>query len=1283
MGSRGLRWVLLTLLLILTFFIGSFNATLRFIIDTRRDLASGEFERRKRAAAERKQWKEAARQQKRRERGGAGDGANTKKQKVGAAAGGEAAKGDNAAAKMNEVTKKGHAVAEKIKEVNAAGEGDGKAGAPPKDTGATIQKTPELEEEVAKQTEHLEEQSDELKLQREEEKRKERENPTPGKHRTTSRPLDGFDEVIVDGEGNVETRERPNAQSYGRGANLYSTPRPTGKSSAATLADAHYAKALRMLSSDFDRRKGGGNALPHPVYGGEYDQTIKGKHGRGEEFVRTEARGGKRKRRKKKGTEGKPKKKTTMAEDFRDAMGEDAPGEPLTAAMTALYEHYMDLLDWLHEALGLELDYDEETGDVAHNGFLSFWTSRVRPEEDRYPWRDTEAGRRLLWLWDTFGGLWSRRHSSEASSAAPFGKEGDESSSPTAAPVRNDNVTASLSRQDRLAREGLFHLEKAAELGHAEAQRVVANSLASGILPLSDHGMPRRLAEQRYFHSPLDGRNWTSILLQSTLAVPDDFSSGGPQLSKAVVLWHLSAMGGNVESAMALGYRHLHSATGGTTAAADLVAEGRASAGYHPLTGAPLQGAGGSQGAGSHYGVLGTCPTALAYYEAAANGAMDALEAGPTKGKVNPPLDEHRLAEIYAHGGASVVLESHNKPDELEEALQYYRMLASRSRSPEPDLVAAFTIANFYYNGYRGVKQDLRLALKYYEICGDHNHWEGGGQAGLMHVWGLGMTADERDLGKAYAYFAQGTPGGLDGCQDRLRRKKKRQNQKKDGEAGEEVHLCDRHSINGMGLLHLLGVDGLVDRDVGAARRWFEHGKDFGDAESMFNYAMLRLGWMVTELDDLPAETVRARPPAGVVPGYSNRQPRAATVNYVSYRSTSTPGPLDFDTGDVYRGPSASDYNVALQELTRAAQKGHIQARHRLGLLHASGAHVPNASTGRAKKVIAQNCQTALRYYKLVADGGHTISRRNRAAWKQYNAGEYESALRNYLASAESGSEVGQVNAAFLLEQGHCLGMPRGDCTRASVRLWRAAARQGSLEACLRVGDFYYYGRMRGSAGGDARLAAPPPVFKKDEEGGETATLYDREEFLASLERKAFYFVPGPYRWARYVLYPEELLDMATKWASRAARDLGTHVKARLSDSPVGDDKAVEVEAPQEGACDEADGTCSADLDQHTVATTDTYDHHTDHEDDEHMAIAAQYYRKAAEEHESARANFNLGFMHEWGLGLTQDFPLAKRHYDLAAGKDSGLAATIALKAMGLHQRLVRLGMAVREEDED
>lgn len=42
----------------------------------------------------------------------------------------------------------------------------------------------------------------------------------------------------------------------------------------------------------------------------------------------------------------------------------------------------------------------------------------------------------------------------------------------------------------------------------------------------------------------------------------------------------------------------------------------------------------GGAASSSHYGVLGTCHSALAYYEAAAHGIMDELESGPTKGKV-------------------------------------------------------------------------------------------------------------------------------------------------------------------------------------------------------------------------------------------------------------------------------------------------------------------------------------------------------------------------------------------------------------------------------------------------------------------------------------------------------------------------------------------------------------------------------------------------------------------------------------------------------------------------
>ena len=329
---------------------------------------------------------------------------------------------------------------------------------------------------------------------------------------------------------------------------------------------------------------------------------------------------------------------------------------------------------------------------------------------------------------------------------------------------------------------------------------------------------------------------------------------------------------------------------------------------------------------------------------------------------------------------------------------------------------------------------------------------------------------------------------------------------------------------------------------------------------------------------------------------------------------------------------------------------------------------------GRHSKVVTQSCVAALRHFKSVADSGRTVSRRNRAAWKHYNAGDYESSLRNYLASAETGSEVGQVNAAFLLEQGYCLGMTRRACTSASVRLWRAAARQGNLEACLRVGDFYYYGRMRSSSLDKGGLRSRAPSSKASADGGATETLYDREAYLSSLEAKAFYFVPGPYRWTRYVLYPEELFAVTRKWASKSVRSL---VK-RLSSNATGDEEAKGDASSMEGTCsEEEEGTCAPEW-----ARDDDSQDELDEEEYEHMAIAAQYYRKAAEEHKSARANFNLGFMHEWGLGLAQDFPLAKRHYDLAgenSGSGTNMASVIALYAMNVHQKWVRLGMFLRE----
>merc|ERR1712203_929329 len=46
---------------------------------------------------------------------------------------------------------------------------------------------------------------------------------------------------------------------------------------------------------------------------------------------------------------------------------------------------------------------------------------------------------------------------------------------------------------------------------------------------------------------------------------------------------------------------------------------------------------------------------------------------------------------------------------------------------------------------------------------------------------------------------------------------------------------------------------------------------------------------------------------------------------------------------------------------------------------------------------------------------------------------------------------------------------------------------------------------------------------------------------------------------------------------------------------------------------------------------------------------AASHYRIASEQQNNAQAMFNLGYMHELGLGMNRDIHLAKRFYDMAA----------------------------------
>jgi len=58
---------------------------------------------------------------------------------------------------------------------------------------------------------------------------------------------------------------------------------------------------------------------------------------------------------------------------------------------------------------------------------------------------------------------------------------------------------------------------------------------------------------------------------------------------------------------------------------------------------------------------------------------------------------------------------------------------------------------------------------------------------------------------------------------------------------------------------------------------------------------------------------------------------------------------------------------------------------------------------------------------------------------------------------------------------------------------------------------------------------------------------------------------------------------------------------------------------------------------------------------------AASHYRIASEQQNNAQAMFNLGYMHELGLGMRRDIHLAKRFYDLAAETSVDAKIPVAL----------------------
>ncbi|KAG6495676.1 hypothetical protein ZIOFF_043502 [Zingiber officinale] len=321
------------------------------------------------------------------------------------------------------------------------------------------------------------------------------------------------------------------------------------------------------------------------------------------------------------------------------------------------------------------------------------------------------------------------------------------------------------------------------------------------------------------------------------------------------------------------------------------------------------------------------------------------------------------------------------------------------------------------------------------------------------------------------------------------------------GEADEGFQITEYQALKGnsgamfrIGILYYYGLRG-VRRDHAKALLWFSKSAEKGDPR-----AMELLGEMYARGAGIEKNYTKAFECFTLasrhkyysaynglgylyVKGYG-----VATKNYtkgnmlsdLNWKGQLAPGPIVpslflavareyFEKAAANKEPGGH-YNLGVLYLKGIGVKRDIAAARNFFLM-AANAGQPKALYQLARLFqkgigFKKNLQVATELYKTVAERGPWSSL-SRWALESYLKGDVGKSLLLYYRMAELGYEVGQSNAAWILdkygEQNICMG-ESDFCTDTERHLrahtlWWQASEQGNEHAALLIGDAYYYGR--------------------------------------------------------------------------------------------------------------------------------------------------------------------------------------------------------------------------------
>lgn len=321
------------------------------------------------------------------------------------------------------------------------------------------------------------------------------------------------------------------------------------------------------------------------------------------------------------------------------------------------------------------------------------------------------------------------------------------------------------------------------------------------------------------------------------------------------------------------------------------------------------------------------------------------------------------------------------------------------------------------------------------------------------------------------------------------------------------------------------------------------------------------------------------------------------------------------------------DHARALSYFKSAAEAGNANAMAFLGKMYLEGG-----------PIVALNNKEAFKYFEMAAEKNNPVGQSGLGLMYLHGKGveqDYSKAFKYFTQATQQGWVDGQLQLGLMYYKG--LGVPKD--YRTAIKYFSMASQSGHILG------YYNLALMHASGTGTPRSCnTAVELFKNVAERGKWGrslikahALYKEGRYVESFIRYAFLAELG-YEVAQsnsaFILDRSEVSELWNKneslkralmYWSRAAAQGYAVARVKLGD-----------------------------YHYYGFGTRVDYD------------SAAHQYRLASENQQNAQALFNLGYMHEQGLGLAKDLNLAKRYYDQAAEASPDAVVPVALALMKL-----------------